>query len=80
MKKHRSKDAAEFLRALHWTLPASSTPAPAARPCNCIGPQNGDPVCPCQMRGVSVRNGRYVKVIDLGPAEASDYPHTDLND
>jgi len=19
--------------------------------CNCVGPQNGDPVCPCQMAG-----------------------------
>lgn len=36
--------------------------------CNCIGPQNGQPVCPCQMRNVSVVNGRYVKTVDLGPA------------
>lgn len=35
--------------------------------CNCVGPQNGDPVCPCMMRGVSVRNGRYVREEDLGP-------------
>jgi len=37
-------------------------------PCNCIGPQNGDPVCPCQMRSVSIRDGRYVMERDLGPA------------
>lgn len=36
--------------------------------CNCIGPQDGQPVCPCQMRFVSVVNGRYVKTTDLGPA------------
>ena len=35
--------------------------------CNCIGPQNGQPLCPCQMRGVVERDGRYVKVSDLGP-------------
>lgn len=37
--------------------------------CNCIGPQNGQPVCPCQMRGVTVENGRYVQKRDLGPIE-----------
>lgn len=36
--------------------------------CNCIGPQGSDPVCPCEMRNVTVVNGRYVKVIDLGTA------------
>lgn len=35
--------------------------------CFCIGPQNGEPLCPCQMRGVQIINGRYVKVKDLGP-------------
>ena len=36
--------------------------------CGCIGPQNGQPLCPCAMRGVIVRNGRYVRETDLGPA------------
>lgn len=35
--------------------------------CNCIGPQNGDPLCPCQMRSVVRRDGRYVQERDLGP-------------
>jgi hypothetical protein len=35
--------------------------------CFCIGPQNGQPICPCHMRRVEVRNGRYVEVIDHGP-------------
>jgi len=34
--------------------------------CYCIGPQNGEPVCPCQMRTVTVENGRYVRKQDLG--------------
>jgi len=38
------------------------------RPCNCIGPQNGQPVCPCAMRSVTIENGRYVERRDLGPA------------
>lgn len=43
--------------------------APVAHACNCIGPQNGLPRCPCAMRGVVVKNGRYVQVeVDLGPA------------
>lgn len=36
--------------------------------CNCIGPQGDDPVCPCRMRNVRVRDGRYVEEIDHGPA------------
>lgn len=36
--------------------------------CNCIGPQKGQPLCPCRMRGVTVVNGRYVKITDLGAA------------
>ena len=38
------------------------------RACYCMGPQNGQPLCPCRMRGVTVQNGRYVEVIDHGPA------------
>jgi hypothetical protein len=41
------------------------------RLCNCIGPQNGQPLCPCQMSGVKIVNGRYVKTTDLGPAPAT---------
>jgi len=37
--------------------------------CGCIGPQNGQPLCPCMMRGVTIENGRYVKKQDLGPVE-----------
>lgn len=36
--------------------------------CGCIGPQNGEPLCPCQMRNVTIRNGRYIREEDLGPA------------
>ena len=36
--------------------------------CNCIGPQNGEPLCPCQMRSVFIEDGRWVRRIDLGPA------------
>lgn len=41
------------------------------RACNCIGPQNGQPVCPCAMRSVTIENGRYVRKEDLGPANPS---------
>lgn len=37
--------------------------------CFCIGPQNGDPLCPCRMHGVTIRDGRYVEIIDHGPAK-----------
>lgn len=32
-----------------------------------MGPQNGDPLCPCAMRNVRIVDGRYVQ--DLGPAK-----------
>jgi hypothetical protein len=38
--------------------------------CFCIGPQNGEPYCPCRMRdlGIVKRNGRWVQPEkDLGP-------------
>lgn len=41
--------------------------------CNCIGPQNGQPVCPCRMRGVTEENGRYVEKRDLGPVPKPQY-------
>lgn len=31
-----------------------------AQSCCCIGPQNGEPLCPCQMRGVVKRGDEYV--------------------
>lgn len=36
--------------------------------CFCRGPQNGEPLCPCEMVGVTIKNGRYVRPArDLGP-------------
>ncbi|MBD3844254.1 hypothetical protein IED13_00990 [Bosea sp. SSUT16] len=36
--------------------------------CNCIGPRNGEPRCPCAMRNVTERDGRWiVPEQDLGP-------------
>ena len=38
--------------------------------CNCVGPQNGQPYCPCQMRNVQIKEGRYVRPEqDLGLVE-----------
>lgn len=38
-------------------------------PCYCVGPQRGEPLCPCAMRGIVIKNGRYVRPEqDLGPA------------
>ena len=40
-----------------------------AYPCNCIGPQRGEPRCPCMMRNVIKRDGRWIQIEqDLGPA------------
>lgn len=48
--------------------------------CGCIGPQRGEPFCPCQMAayGVTVINGRYVQPArDLGPASTVRGPLLD---
>lgn len=39
----------------------------AVESCHCTGPQRGEPVCPCQMRSVTIEYGRFVKRTDLGP-------------
>ena len=36
------------------------------RACFCVGPQGGDPVCPCHMRSLHVEHGRYVETIYHG--------------
>lgn len=40
--------------------------------CFCVGPQNGNPVCPCKMLSLKIVNGRYVETIDHGPAPILD--------
>lgn len=32
-----------------------------SRACNCIGPQNGQPRCPCMMEGIIQRDGKWVQ-------------------
>lgn len=36
--------------------------------CFCMGPQNGEPLCPCAMHGLKIVNGRWVRIEDFGPA------------
>jgi hypothetical protein len=39
-----------------------------AHACHCVGPQNGEPLCPCMMRGVTKKDGRWIiPEKDLGP-------------
>ena len=53
----------------HWELSMDRLVADHVHPCNCIGPQNGEPKCPCMMKDVIVRDGRYIqKEVDLGAA------------
>lgn len=40
-----------------------------AHACFCVGPQNGQPLCPCRMRAVTIQGDRYVKIEDLGPVD-----------
>ena len=50
----------------------ATSPSKPMHACHCVGPQNGQPLCPCRMGSVSVRDGRYVEVIDHGPAPKDD--------
>lgn len=39
-----------------------------AKQCFCIGRQNGEPLCPCRMKNLEQRDGRWVeKPRDFGP-------------
>ena len=43
-------------------------PTQAITQCGCIGPQRGEPLCPCAMRGLIKRDGRWIKPeVDFGP-------------
>lgn len=42
--------------------------------CGCVGPQDGQPLCPCRMRGVREVNGRWVETIDHGPVRPLPSP------
>ena len=45
----------------------------ATHSCGCVGPQRGEPYCPCRMRGVIQRNGRWIEPErDLGPVRRDD--------
>jgi len=40
--------------------------------CFCTGPKNGQPKCPCEMRGLIQRDGRWIEPErDLGPVNNS---------
>src|SRR5579859_3595292 len=58
-------------KAMTNNMPNSYKTTDYPRACNCIGPQNGQPLCPCAMRGVRIIDGRYIKIQDLGPAPDS---------
>ena len=51
-----------------------------AQPCFCIGPQKGQPFCPCKMRNVTIKNGRYIEEIDLGPVKTFELPAWPINE
>lgn len=47
----------------------------ATHSCGCVGPQNGEPYCPCRMRGVIERDGRWIEPErDLGAVRRYNGP------
>jgi hypothetical protein len=65
MGEMNSEDSKRFaIERLAW----ESVPADSVSACGCMGPQYGQPLCPCRMRGVIERDGRYyLPEQDLGP-------------
>jgi hypothetical protein len=57
--------------ALEWAQGTSLPADTRVRACNCVGPRPGEPVCPCRMGSLTIHNGRWVQVIDHGPASPS---------
>lgn len=39
-----------------------SKDAPLSMPCGCMGPMDGQPVCPCRMAWVEVVDGKYYQI------------------
>jgi hypothetical protein len=40
---------------ISWNAVATSVPSMEVHACNCVGPRNGDPVCPCMMHSYNRR-------------------------
>lgn len=59
-------DAAYAERVKRW-LSGDETVA-KTHVCFCLGPQDGAPLCPCRMKHLRIIDGRFVEVIDHGPA------------
>ena len=43
--------------------------------CCCMGPQDGEPVCPCAMKYVKIVDGHYIQISDLGKVNYSKFNH-----
>ena len=41
-----------------------SKPMPNAVACGCMGPQRGEPLCPCAMRWVEIVDGKYYQILE----------------
>jgi hypothetical protein len=52
----------------NYTLPPHDV---SSRACGCMGPQNGQPRCPCMMQNLRQINGCWVEVIDHGPVRGT---------
>lgn len=68
----------KILEGLHEALEVSAYTThatDAAYACFCVGPQDGNPVCPCRMRGLRQKDGRWIEVIDHGPVRPPANPN-----
>lgn len=48
----------EVVREMFWNQ--------GVHPCCCMGPMDGNPVCPCNMKYVKIVDGHYIQITDMG--------------
>lgn len=61
----------EQAQALHQFLSLPNRPIPHA--CCCVGPRDGDPVCPCRMAYVQIVNGKYYEISEIPGSGIVEY-------
>ena len=62
----------EYMKIKSASTVANIPHTSSAHSCNCIGPQNGEPKCPCMMKSIIQRDGRWIELErDLGPVQPS---------
>lgn len=50
-----------------------SKPRPTLSACSCMGPQNGDPFCFCDMKMIEIVEGKYYRITEHRKTKTIDH-------